>query len=562
MSKFDPRDPGQVEAVQRMLMLRAEKARQSLPDFFEFVIKEQTTRRPLRCTPHQRVGLDFARDHNRCVRIWPAGSSKTNLVVAETLFKLGKKPTSRGLILSKTQELAEKILLVVRDYIERSPELRLVFPHLTFSKTEAWNRHKIVVERPSGIPDPSLVAIGIGGSIQGSRLNWMIVDDVLDFENTLTEDGRKKVIEFIESSLPRMDPSAEIVFNNTAWHPEDAVHHFAKKWPSLRMTITGDIHIGDDPRIPGKFWDHALLRPKYPGTGDPTCRLVRKETPDVDNDVPLFPERFLYAELEVPGGPPVPPAVTFEQAVEHAKIDIENKRRGMLPAEFNRAYMGLARDDSTAFCQQAWIEKCKKAARDAGYFSLTSKWDRPECPTFTGVDLAIGLGEEHDFTAFFTFAVLPDRRLLVLDVELGKWPGPVIVQKIIAKQKAYNSIVRVENNAAQDFLRQQVLHLDASLPIKPHTTGRTKAHPEYGIPGGFVEMSNGAWLIPNNRAGECHPHVQKWIDGCLYYTPAKHTNDIVMAWYFAREQAKQWGLLGPLPKKKLGGPPSTGIMDR
>lgn len=550
---YDPNDPRQVDTLKRMFMLRAARARESLPAFFEFVIKEQTTRLPLKITPHQRVGLDFARDHNRCVRIWPAGSSKTNLVVAETLFKLGKNPTARGLVLSKTQELAEKILDVVRSYIETSPELKLVFPHLCYSSSEAWNRHKIVVDRPIGIPDPSLVAIGIGGSIQGSRLSWLIIDDVLDFENTLTEDGRRKTIDFIESSIPRMDPSAQVVMNNTAWHPEDAVHHFAKKWPSLRMTITGDIHVGDDPRSPTKYWDHDLLRPKYPGTGDPTCRLVREETPDLDNDVPLFPERFLYAELEVQDGPPKPPAETFEQAIEHAKIDIENKRSNMLPGEFNRAYMGIARDDATAACQASWIEACKRAARDFGHFSMVGKWDRPDCPTFTGVDLAIGLGEEHDDTAFFTFAVLPDRRRLILDVEVGKWPGPQIVAKIIAKQKAYGSIVRVENNAAQDFIRQQALHLDASLPIKPHTTGRTKAHPEYGVPGGFVEISNGAWLIPNDRSGTCHPHVQKWIDGCLYYVASKHTHDTVMAWYFAREQAKQWGLLGPLPKKKIGG---------
>jgi hypothetical protein len=567
MPKFDPSDKGQLESIRRLLMLRAAKARESLPAFYEFVIREQTTRKPLRCTPHQRVGLDFARDHSRCVRIWPAGSSKTNLVVAETLFKLGKRPTSRGLILSKTRELAEKILVPIRNYIETSAELRMVFPHLTYSRHEPWNQHKIVVDRPLGIPDASLVAVGLDSSIQGSRLDWMIIDDVIDFLNTNTEEPRKKTIAFIESALPRMDPRAQIVFNNTAWHPEDAVHHFAKKWPSIRMTITGDIHIGDDPRTPGKYWDHPILRPKYPGTSDPTCRLIRDETPDLMNDVPLFPERFYFAELEMPGDLPREPATTFMQAVEHAQIDIENKRAGMLPGEFNRSFMGVARDDATAFCQLDWVEKCKRAARDMEHFSMLSKFDNSKrLPTFTGVDLAIGLGEEHDDTAFYTFAILEDRRRLILDIEVGKWPGPVIVQKIVQKQRAYDSVIRVENNAAQDFIRQQALHLDASMPIKPHTTGRTKAHPEYGVPAGFVEMSNGAWIIPNDRRGQCHPHVQKWIDGCLYYTPSTHTNDAVMAWYFAREQAKEWGMLSPLPKKKaFGGGPARGvggIMDR
>ncbi len=84
-------------------------------------------------------------------------------------------------------------------------------------------------------------------------------------------------------------------------------------------------------------------------------------------------------------------------------------------------------------------------------------------------------------------------------------------------------------------------------------------------PGGFAELANGAWLIPNDKHGVCHPMVQKWVDGCLYYAPAKHTDDSVMAWYFAREQAKEWGLLSPPPKGAKAGSAGSlvsGILSR
>jgi hypothetical protein len=294
-------------------------------------------------------------------------------------------------------------------------------------------------------------------------------------------------------------------------------------------------------------WDHELLRPKYAEGNDYTCRIVREGIDDTNNDVPLFPERFFFVPWEMPDGTELPPAANMEEAIERARLDIQNKRDDHSPGEFNRAFMGIPYDEESAMCRPEYIEKCKLAAREAGHFEMTGKYDGPN-PTFTGIDLAIGLGEEHDYTAFFTFEVLPDRRRRILDIEIGRWSGPVIVSKLIQKQAAYNSVVRVENNGGQDFLRQQALNLDASLPLKAHTTGRTKAHPEYGVQGGFVEMSNGAWLIPNDRGGRCHPHVQKWIDGCLYYSPQKHTDDSVMAWYFAREQAKAWGLLNPVPK--------------
>jgi hypothetical protein len=54
----------------------------------------------------------------------------------------------------------------------------------------------------------------------------------------------------------------------------------------------------------------------------------------------------------------------------------------------------------------------------------------------------------------------------------------------------------VENNAAQDYIVQFARHSTA-IPVFPFTTGRNKAHPEFGIEGLAVEMSNTKWLIPS-----------------------------------------------------------------
>ncbi len=554
--KVDLSDKRTVELIQRVLMTRAVKARTNAADFLEFVMKEQTTKRSIKAAPHQRVALDFMMSHDRSVNMWPAGSSKTFCVEALTLFLLGQDVTTRGAIVSATQAQAKKILSVVADYIDTSPELRLVFPHLRRSprKGDPWNESEITVDRPPGIPDASLIAVGIDGGLPGARLNWIVVDDILDRENTATKEQRAKVLEFLDSTvLSRLDPiGGRVIVNNTAWHPEDLVHVLKNAgWATMIMTITGDIQVYDDAarmRAGLDPWDHALLRPKYAEGEDYALRLVREHDSDPNNDVPLWPERFFYLDWKLPDGTILPRAKTWDEAVERSRWDIEHKRGlHVVAGEFNRLFMNVCRDDDTSFCKLEWIERCKANARTEGYFDMVSEYRGPN-PTFTGLDLAVSPGEEHDDTAFFTFEVLPDRRRRILDIEIGQFDGPTIVKKLIAKSRAYNSIVRVENNAAQDFIRQFALQLDAALPVKPHTTGRTKAHPEYGVPGGFAEMSNGAWLIPNDKQGRCHPSVQKFIDGCLYYSPAKHTDDVIMAWYFAREQAKAWGLLAPVPK--------------
>lgn len=505
------------------------KARVDIGAFFEYVMREQTTREPVNLLPHQAVGLSFMLHHDRSVNMWPVGHSKTFCTAALTLFLLGNDPTLRGAVVSATQEQSKKILAVVADYILHSPELHRVFPNLQKSprSRDPWTQVALTVDRPPGIPDASLFAVGIDGGLPGARLNWIVVDDILNRENTATKEGRDKVYTWFDSTvLSRLDPiGARVIVTNTTWHPDDLVHRLEKLgWPSLRMDVLGNLKVQDDAQWMAEGrepYDHDELRPASSSPYEEDYRL-RSHDPDPTNDKTLWPEKFSKEYVDR--------VLRFRH----------------LPSEFNRAYMNVCRDDGTSMCKQEFIDLCKKKARDEKIFGLVSKYDGPN-PTFTGLDLAVSPGEENDDTAFFTIEVRPDGMRVILDIEIGQWDGPTIIKKLFRKQEDYNSVVRVENNGAQDYIRQFALQTDRSLPIMAHTTGRAKAHPEHGVPGIFLELSNGAWLIPNNKRGECSEAVQKFIDSCLYYSPSKHTDDVLMAAYFAREQAKKWGLLIPDP---------------
>lgn len=573
---YDPRNLEHQNTLAKLVLRRVEKAREHPADFIEFVMREETTRRPVRCAPHQRIGLDFVLAHSSSVLIWPAGAAKTYTIVGLILWLLGKDPTKRWVIFSKTQTQAKKVLAAIKDYIETSDELRLVFPELKPSTHDSWRQDRIIVARPPGIRDASVQAAGLDASVQGSRLDGIIFDDTVDDENTQTIDRRKVTIDRVEAALSRVEASGMACAMNTAWHPEDVIHYLAdpkkKGWATLKMMITGDIEIVDEARrlAAGKDpWDHDMLRPKYETGADLACRIVRPGLDDSRNDIPLFPERFLFSAVEMPDGTKVGPAKTFDEAIELARIDIDNKRYKYraAPAMFAKFYMANPRSNDDAWCKDEWIEKCKAAARDAGFYEMTTKTarlrsGRVQCPAFTGVDLAVSPGEESDDTCFFTFEILPDGRRRILDIDVGKFDAATIIRKCIEKHEAYDSVIRIESNAAQDYIRQIALQVDRLIPIKPHMTGRAKAHPEHGIPAGFAEMENGAWLIPNDRFGNVHPNVQRWIDECRYYTPAKHTGDCLMAWYFAREQAKAWGMLAPRRNQDEGAGIAASVMSR
>ena len=473
----------------------------------------------------------------------------TFCLAAYTLWSLGRDPTMRGAIISATQGQAEKVVAMVRDYIMESPELHLVFPNLRQSTREGdhWTQTQLVVERPPGIRDYSLVAIGMDGQIMGSRFNWAIVDDMLNAENTRTKEGCIKVRSWVDSALrSRMDPDVEtkLVISNTPWNPDDLVMTcWSAGWAMLKMDATGNIFVQDDvervreSQEKGEVfvpWDCDDLRPAFE-TNNPkhplfnVCRLVEHD-PDLDNEKTLWPARINAKQL--------------------AKI-----RRTTETTSFLQSYMCQCRDNDSAWCKTEWIEECKQLARDPSpdllrclpghgpVYGLTQKYPGPY-QAFTGVDLAFSEKAKADDTAFFTFCVLPTGHRLILDIDIGKWNSPTVAQKIIQKHRDFNSIVIVEDVAAQKGVVQLIRKIATGIPIKGFTTtGAKKASVENGLPIIFAEIEQTMWLIPNDRNGVVLPLVQKWIDGLLNYQPSAHTSDSLMAMFFARDQARKFGLL-------------------
>jgi hypothetical protein len=74
---------------------------------------------------------------------------------------------------------------------------------------------------------------------------------------------------------------------------------------------------------------------------------------------------------------------------------------------------------------------------------------------------------------------------------------------------------------------------------------------------------SGAWLIPNRPGDELHPQLRKFVEACLYYVPSKHTADVLMSNFMAREQAREWGMLSPRkPGANGGGSLQAGLLAR
>lgn len=452
----------------RKLALLRPASRVGRATYRSVVAIEEVASVPVRCIrvdsldSSYLMGRDYTVTHNT-----------TQMSVIRPLWSLGRDPSLRIAIVSNTVTQATKIMRPIKAYIERSAELKAVFPNLKAS-SQLWTNSAIIVERPFVSKDPSIQALGVHGNITGARVDLLILDDILDFENTRTSQGREDLWSWYHSALAgRLTERARVLCVGTAYHPDDFMHRFAK-----------------------------MVGPE---------RAKRFPVMDPQSGTPRWPERW--------------PA--------HR---IEKKRQELTPIEFARQLLCVARDDNEARFKKEWLDRCLlKGAGKSLCYGMQSL--PPGFKTYTGVDLAVQQKDGSDSTVLFTIAVHPNGDREVLNLEAGKWSGPEIVSRIIDTHKRYLSLCVVENNAAQDFIVQFARGAFA-VPIRAFTTGRNKAHPEFGVESIAAEMAGGKWIIPSNNGFPAHPEIQNWIQEMLYYQPSSHTGDRLMASWFAREGAR------------------------
>ena len=447
-----------------------QQAARTLPNaFMEYVLRDEETSSMVEQADIHRSWQDLCSQHKRLL-VWShVESGKTNQIsIGRSLYELGKNPSLRIAIVSNTQDQAKKIVGAIAKNIEQSADLAKVFPDL--KKGDIWTQTSLAVRRPNVSKDPSVQAFGIHGAVLGARIDLLILDDVLDFENCRTPALRQELWDWYHATLTgRLTRDSRVWIVGTAFHPDDALHRFARQ-------------------------------PSFGAVGYPIIDPLTGQS--------RWPERWPMERID-------------ERRAEMAHV----------PSEWARQYLCQARDDSEARFKQEWIDKgIARGSEDKLVYGL--QFVPPRCKVYTGVDLAVQRHSAAGETVLFTIMVFPNGDRKLLNIEAGKWSGPDIVGRIIDTHRRYMSICVVENNAAQDFIIQ-FARGQFAVPIHAFTTGRNKAHPEFGVESIAAEMAGGKWIIPS-KGGLDH-EVQEWINEMLYYDPTAHTGDRLMANWFARE---------------------------
>ena len=216
-----------------------ERARKDPAAFCAFVLRDEEKNLPIKMRPMHREWQALLSANSRFL-VWShiEGGKTTQIPVGRVLWEIGKNPNIRVALVSNTAKQAIKLTNLIAKYITESVEYKAVFPHVVPAAGATWANGNLFIERDTRSKDPTIQACGVHGNVLGSRLDILVLDDILDFENTLNDHQRVSLKAWVRATLfGRITKQGRIWAVGTAWHPQDLYHDLASAWEHGRYPL-------------------------------------------------------------------------------------------------------------------------------------------------------------------------------------------------------------------------------------------------------------------------------------------------------------------------------------
>lgn len=471
--------------------------------------------------------ITYPRDH---------GKSK-HLSVFFPLWKIAQNHNVRILAISRTAGIAESFLSEIVSNIERNPNYVSfaraidpnglgVVPRLKKGKkmTEDWSGSSITIDRDDvGIKDPTIAATGLFGQILSRRADIIICDDVVDQQNSMTDLQRRKVIEWIETTvLPVLVPGGTFIYLGNTWHMEDVVSKFLKDPRFIVQKKQGAVIVEAVRQDLWKEWGAIMTNVTVPAK-------IRFERADqfyqvhqVEMDEgweTLWPDRYPYSRLYL--------------------------ERLLNPYVFARMYQCDPSNRPDQKFRDEWIERALMRGR---FFRLQDKPHEKNIIEISaaGMDLAAGLEATNDDTALdyldlvrHGYDNVRDGDFIIRQIHAGK--KTFEEQAAMAKKAVVEDgmrAVRVESNGYQKVLAQRLINDHVAITDFT-TTGREKFDPEIGIGALTGLFERDQIIIPCDdtdqhtmeEAAKIATELRAWTGD-----KTEHTGDRLMALWMAHSE--------------------------
>jgi hypothetical protein len=519
---FKP-DAEPVFRLERKAARQFTRARNRRTDFVTIKDVRPAGRGPVRCLSVLSDDNTYAIG-NGLIRTRNAKS--TTLTINYVTWRIAQDPNVRILIISKTQDMAKKFLVAIKDRLsenEAYARLQADFgPPGGFAEGAArWAADAIYVSgRDSGEKDPTVQAVGIKGHIYGSRCDLAIMDDCVDHTN---HQDYEKQIDWIQNQVSSRvaDAGGRMLLVGTRMETTDLYSEIRKPsyyvdgespWTYLKQPAV--LEYADDPK------DWKTLWP-------------------VTNRAPVSIKGRKVAEGE--GWPkdgmwPAWPGTALAK-----------KRRKMRARNWSMIYQQDQVADDSTFKQED-VQGCVDRARYPG--RLMAGQSDHRVYGMDGLTVIAGLDPAAaGYTAIQVWGL--DRQTKVrwvLEIVNKKaLPPHLLREEMFRLTERYNvSEWRIEKNAYQASLVQERLIRDfmnaRGVLIGPHTTDAKKWDSDFGVASMstlFDGWQEGRNLIRLPSQTQSEP-VRNFVEQLCAWTPeTKGLTDCVMAAWFVEIRCRE-----------------------
>jgi hypothetical protein len=473
---------------------------------------------------YRKIAIAYARDHGK----------STHLSIGYPLWEIGKNHNLRILLVSSTSSVTQTFMTEIIGHIEKNetykawsrltdPTGKGVLPQFkgTRKANEKWSGNSIIIDREDlNLKDPTINAVGLFGSILSKRADIIIVDDLVNQVNSMTEDQRLKVIDWFYTTIfPVLVPGGRIIYLGNTWHQDDLVARLLKDpqfdYRNKRAAI---IHESNHPEL-WQTWASILL--------DESLDVkIRKEKANIyyeenkarmeEGVEVLWPARWSYRELYLKR---LSNSFAFERMYQ---CDPSNRPNQAIKDEWI----------------DAALEKGKKfRLQEQKHQGLTISM------SCSGLDLAISEEEFSDDTVLLTLD-----KILYADESTGAKSGDFIIRNIKRGKMSPNTVrlmlkdhldnddiraCRVETVGYQDAIRRDMVDMGYQNKITGYHTGGEKNDASKGVNSLSILLELGQLILPSDPTDPNTCHLISMLANEMRAYPEGHTGDSLMALWFA-----------------------------
>jgi len=184
--------------------------------------------------PHQEAWCDEITEHNKLVKLAPAGHGKTTVFsVINSVHEIAKDRGIRIGLVTNTDVLAENILSEIKGHLTACDRLIETYGEFKPKKPDKWSKWQIDVSGSTyklSKKDATITAFGCLSAIKGARFDLILGDDIVDEKNSKNADFCDRVWDWLWGTLfPRADRTRgpiRIKLMGTVENENDIYHRF------------------------------------------------------------------------------------------------------------------------------------------------------------------------------------------------------------------------------------------------------------------------------------------------------------------------------------------------